>query len=97
MKLWFKIVALLWLFVAILMGMISFNGGETAVGYGLLLYFVWTAPFGIIFYYYHDSLLSFVPSEFATPLGTTLIIFLAFLFWFLLVPKLFRHFRKTDK
>lgn len=78
----------LWLIVAIILGVASFAGRDTSIVAGWL-FLVWTLPFGVIWWFLlYDYLLKIVPASIAQPIGVILVVLTAYMFWFLLVPRL---------
>lgn len=85
-----KLIAAVWLVVAVLLGITSFAGGDTAIVSGWL-FLLWTVPFGaIVWFYLYDYAPVWMPANVAQPLGTVVAIVLAFLFWFVFIPRVFR-------
>ena len=82
-----QIIALLWLSVAVLLRLYGINGGDAAI-VGGLLFLVWTAPFGMIWQFYvYDYTLAWMPTPIAQIFGDIAVISVAFLFWFVFVPR----------
>jgi drug/metabolite transporter (DMT)-like permease len=85
-----KLIAAVWLTVALLLGITSFAGGDTAIISGWL-FLLWTVPFGAIWWFYlYDFALAWMPANVAQPLGTAVAVVLAFLFWFVLIPRVMK-------
>ena len=81
-------IALVWLAVAAVLSVASFVGGDTSI-LGGWLYLIWTAPFGVIWWFYlYDHALAWMPANVAQPIGVVVVDVVAFLFWFVAVPRL---------
>ena len=81
-----RVISLAWLVIAAVLGVASFLGGDTAILAGWL-FLVWTAPFGILWWFYlYDYALAFMPTIVAQRMGTALVVVTAFLFWFICIP-----------
>lgn len=92
-----KILAVIWLVVAVVSGIFSLKGGDTSILAGWV-FLVWTAPFGVIWWFYlYDAALMIMPTRIAEPIGVTLTIVVGFLFWFVLVPAVSRYSRRPRK
>lgn len=89
-----RLVALIWLSVAVLLRVYGINGGDNAI-VGGLIFLVWTVPFGMIwqFYLYNFALL-LVPPSTAQVVGDILVIVIFIVFWFFLVPRTKAYFRE---
>ena len=83
-----KIGAVIWLFVAFYFLSQMNIGGEKAIliGWG---YLIWTAPFSFIWWFYISPLMQDVLSDTDNLffIGNIVVVFLSFLFWFVLIPK----------
>ena len=78
----------LWLIIAIILGGASFAGRDTSIIAGWL-FLVWTLPFGVIWWFlFYDYAIKIVPASIAQPIGVTLVVVIAYAFWFVLVPRL---------
>lgn len=81
-------IAVVWIVGAVLLSVGSFAGGDTAILAGWL-YLVWTAPFGVIWWFYlYEYALAFLPATIAQPIGVAMVDIVAFLFWFVAIPSL---------
>lgn len=88
MSLRVRVVVFVWLAVAAVLSVASFVGGDTSILSGWL-FLVWTAPFGMIWWFYlYDHVLAWLPANIAQPVGVVVVDALAFLFWFVVVPRL---------
>lgn len=84
-----RLLSLAWVCTAVLMRLYGINGGDAAI-VGGLLFLMWTAPFGMIwqFYLHEYALLRMSPLA-AQIVGDTVVVFVGFLCWFLLLPRLY--------
>ncbi|HKJ74266.1 MAG TPA: hypothetical protein VKA19_09140 [Alphaproteobacteria bacterium] len=80
----------MWIAGAVFLSVASFVGGDTAILSGWL-YLVWTAPFGLIWWFYlYNHALVLLPANIAQPVGVVLVDVVAFFFWFRTIPWLRR-------
>jgi hypothetical protein len=85
-----------WLVVAILLAVGSMAGGDTSIESGFL-WLAWTAPVGLIWQFLvYGSALKVAPANVVNVAGLVIVLVLAYLFWFQLVPALFRAARRTQ-
>jgi drug/metabolite transporter (DMT)-like permease len=83
-----RLIMVVWLTVAVILGVVSFLGGDASI-VGGWLFLIWTAPFGVIWWFYlYDYTLAWMPAHIAQPIGTVAVIIIAFLFWFILIPRI---------
>ncbi len=83
-----RMLALIWLAVAVILSVASFIGGDTSVLAGWL-FLVWTAPFGMIWWFYiYGRVFTWLPDNIVQFCGMVVVDVLAFLFWFVLIPRL---------
>lgn len=88
MSLRLRLVAFVWVAVVAVLSVASFVGGDTSI-LGGWLYLIWTAPFGVIWWFWlYDHVLAWVPANIAQPVGVVVVDVLAFIFWFVLFPRL---------
>jgi hypothetical protein len=79
-----------WVLVALIAAYGGYAGGDTAIVLGWL-FLVWTAPFGIAWWFYvYPAALSLAPKAILELLGPALAIVLAYWFWSMLLPAAFR-------
>lgn len=82
-----------WTVIAVALSFASSAGGDTSVVCGWL-FLIWTIPFGVIWWFcLYDIVLSWIPASIAQPLGDAVVDALAFLFWFVLFPRLRASFK----
>jgi hypothetical protein len=85
----------IWLLVAVLLAAGSTAGGDTSIVTGFL-WLAWTAPIGLIWQFWlYDTAIKAVPVNVVNIAGLALVLVLAYLFWFQLVPALFRAARRA--
>lgn len=78
----------LWLVIAVILGVASFAGRDTSIVAGWL-FLVWTLPFGVVWWFVlYDYALKILPASIAQPIGIILVIVAAYVFWFVVVPRL---------
>ena len=83
-----------WLVIAALLVLMSAKGGDATI-VGGLLWLVWTAPVGLIWQFVlYDHVLPILGSQVTNWLGIALVFAGAYLFWFVLIPWLFRYARR---
>jgi len=88
MKSLLKLWPVAWTCVAVALGFGSFAGGDASIVSGWL-FLVWTIPFGAIWWFYlYDIVRQWVPDNVAQAGGTVLVIVAAFVFWFVVVPRI---------
>jgi hypothetical protein len=81
-------IALTWIVVDVGLSAAVFAGGDTAV-IGGWLFLIWTAPFGLFWWFYaYQYVLQWLSPETAQLIGTVLVDAIAFLFWFVAIPKM---------
>jgi hypothetical protein len=79
-----------WLVIAILLAIGSVAGGDTSIVAGFL-WLAWTAPIGLIWQFWlYEPLWRLLGTGVTNWLGLLLVIVGAYLFWFVLVPAMFR-------
>ena len=79
---------LVWGFVVAILSVTMFSGGDLSI-VSWLLHLVLTAPFGMIFWFYlYEPTLNWIPSAVADSVGVVVVDVVAFVFWFVLVPRL---------
>jgi hypothetical protein len=87
MKWLLKSLAACWLAVAVLLSILSFKGGDASIVAGWL-YLLWTAPFGIVWWFWlYDIVLAWLPASVAQPVGVIAVDSIAFAFWFVVLPR----------
>lgn len=87
-------LALAWLCVAVLLRLYGMNGGDAAI-VGGLLFLLWTVPFGAIWQFYlYDYALTWMPTPVAQFVGDVIVIATAFLFWFVIFPRMHAELRR---
>jgi hypothetical protein len=92
-----RVLAIGWVIIGIAAGAASLAGGDVSIE-GFWLFLLWTYPFGMIWWFYvYDSALQVMPKEVAEPAGLIAAIALAFLFWFILLPRLFAKARRMSR
>lgn len=92
-----RLIMAIWLTVAIILGAVSFLGGDASI-VGGWLFLIWTVPFGVIWWFYlYDYTLVWIPAHIAQPIGTAAVILITFLFWFILIPRIRRRQNKRNK
>jgi len=70
-------------------------GGDTSIVTGFL-WLAWTAPIGLIWQFWvYDTALKLAPASLVNIVGLALVLVLAYLFWFQLVPALLRSARRV--
>ena len=80
-------LAVLWIFGAVALSIGAFSSGDISILAGWLD-LVWTAPFGMIWWFYvDDHVLRLLPALAAQIVGTIVVDVLAFLFWFVAIPR----------
>ncbi len=85
----------IWLLVAVLLAVGSMAGGDTSIVTGFL-WLAWTAPIGLIWQFWvYDTALKLAPASLVNIVGLALVLVLAYLFWFQLVPALLRSARRV--
>ena len=88
-------IAQVWVSVAVLLAVLSFAGGDASIVAGWL-FLAWTIPFGVLWWFYlYDAALQWLPAQVAQLTGTVLVVGISFLFWFVLVPKVNKMFRRN--
>lgn len=96
MKSLLKLWPMAWTCVAVALAVGSFAGGDTSIVSGWL-FLAWTIPFGVIWWFYlYDIVRQWVPDNVAQVGGTVLVIVVAFVFWFVLVPRIKAAFEKSS-
>jgi hypothetical protein len=82
-----RVFALVWLVVAIALEFASTLGGDASILFGWVL-LVWTAPFSLIYQFWiYDVVKEMAGRNGAFLIGAAFQVTLAFLFWFLLLPR----------
>jgi hypothetical protein len=90
------IVRSVWVLVALVAAYGGYAGGDAAIALGWL-FLVWTAPFGIVWWVYiYPVVLSMAPKATLELVGPALAIVLAYWFWFMLLPAVFRWARSKS-
>jgi len=85
----------IWLLVAVLLAVGSMAGGDTSIVTGFL-WLAWTAPIGLIWQFWvYDTALKVAPASLVNIVGLALVLVLAYLFWFQLMPALLRSARRV--
>ena len=85
----------IWLLVAVLLAVGSMAGGDTSIVTGFL-WLAWTAPIGLIWQFWvYDTALKVAPASLVNIVGLALVLVLAYLFWFQLVPAVLRSARRV--
>ena len=80
-----------WLASALLLGIGSFAGGDTAGLCGWLL-LAWTFPFGVLWWVYvYDFAQPLMETKSVQIAGTVLVIAVAYCFWLVLIPAVVRR------
>lgn len=80
-----------WVCFAILFGYASTLGGDTSLLFGWV-FLVWTAPLSVLWWFYlYDFARQYMSASAAQPIGLISVIMLAYLFWFVLVPYVWRR------
>jgi hypothetical protein len=91
------LIRFVWLVIAVCLAGGSVAGGDTSIVCGYLL-LIWTIPFDIIWQFYlSDLALKFVSARIADWIGLTLVIAASYIFWFVLIPRLFVAVRPKSK
>ena len=96
MKPQFRVWPITWLFIALLLATFSFAGGDISIETGLL-FLVWTAPFGIVWtfiFYDYVLMLNWLPKPMVDIGGVLLSVAVAYIFWFVLMPRIRRAAKK---
>lgn len=90
-SLWLRVI---WLVVAIALPIFGRHGGDAAIEAGFL-FLVWTAPIGMLWaFYLHDPAIRLLPAWVVDYVDFPLVIALAYAFWFIGVPWVFRAARR---
>ena len=77
-----------WLAGAIVLPFMESAGGDISIFAGWV-FLVWTAPFGAIWWFWlYNYTTSWIPPHISQPLGESIVILVAFVFWFILFPKI---------
>jgi hypothetical protein len=82
-----RIWPIMWLVIALLTIVFSFAGGDTSILAGWL-FLVWTAPFGMIWWfilYDYVHMLICLPLATLQIMGELLSVAVAYIFWFILI------------
>jgi hypothetical protein len=89
-----RLLALIWIVVAVLLRFYGAPGGDASI-VGGLLFLIWTAPFGIIWQVWiYGYALEWLGISSAQLLGDALVIAVGAGFWFWLIPALRRRLRQ---
>jgi hypothetical protein len=92
-----KIVHASWFAVAVILAFASTVGGDTSILAGWA-FLVWTFPFsGLWWFYFYDIARQYLSASVAQPIGSALIIVSAYVFWFVLIPMIWRRARLARK
>ena len=92
-----RVLAIGWVIIGVVAGAASLAGGDASIE-GFWLFLLWTYPFGMIWWFYvYDSALQVMPKEIADPAGVAAALALAFLFWFILLPRLLAKARRMSR
>jgi hypothetical protein len=83
-----KYLSMGWLCIAVALEYSSTLGGDASILWGWTL-LVWTAPFSIAFkFYLYDFALKYMSRPEAQVAGAVFEVVCAYLFWFVLIPKI---------
>jgi hypothetical protein len=86
-----------WLALAAIFAYASTLGGDTSIWAGWA-FLVWTFPFsGIWWFYLYDSVREHASASNAQLIGLPLIIVFAYVFWFVLIPIVWRKSRRVNQ
>lgn len=90
------VLGLVWIAIAFFLLLKPHSGGDATITHWLL-YTIWTIPFSMVWQFYIYSPLQeiFANIKNSFLIGNVIVIFLSFIFWFVLIPKL--HKFLTDK
>jgi hypothetical protein len=94
-----QLFRLVWLSIAVVLGYASLVGGDTAI-LGGWLFMVWTLPVGIMWWfcvYPNVRDLVGIPIPVFQIIGETIVIAIAFVFWFLVFPRVGRISRRRPR
>jgi len=90
-------IQIVWVAIAAVLSIGSFAGGDTSIGCGWL-FLIWTAPFGIAWWFWLYWLVDPQGSrENIQYIGTAAADIAAFAFWFYLVPAAIKRARAASK
>jgi drug/metabolite transporter (DMT)-like permease len=90
-----RILATGWAIIGVAAGAATLAGGDLSIE-GFWLFLLWTYPFGLIWWFYvYDYALRVMPPEVADPAGLIAAVVLAFLFWFVLLPRFLAKARRA--
>jgi hypothetical protein len=91
-----KLIALIWVTIAVLLRVYGISGGDASI-VGGLLFLIWTAPFGLIWqFYFSNYALLWMSAPVGQVVGDTVVIMVGFLFWFIFFPRV-RSFSKSKR
>jgi len=89
-----KVVRLVWLFVAIGLALVPSGSGDMNLTVGWV-FFIWTFPFsGVWWFYFYGIARQYMSASAAQSIGSALIIVCAYVFWFVLIPMMWRKARQ---
>lgn len=92
-----RVVAIVWIVVAVLLRIYGSKGGDASIVSGLL-FLVWTAPFGPIWQFWISDL---VPAAWAPlsvqVIGDIFVIVVGGAFWFFILPMLVRFLKGSAR
>lgn len=81
------LTSLAWVGVAVLLRVYGYAGGDASI-VGGILFFIWTAPFGLIWQLYiYSYALTWRPVFVAQVAGDVIVVVAGFLFWFVFFPR----------